>query len=297
MKLDPSHESHLVINEFSVPAGGEWAPQLAGWSVLQIRKGAGYHLLHQTNQALEAGSVLLVADGAKGRIRASQLGALSVHAFSVMPARLTGLMTLYEQESLDLAASGKAPFIRILPPLHPVALNMKELYACGKREGLQFRLKLIQIFADAFRNELELTVGSGNSHSKINGDLSDVKQRLETILKQAPASELLEMNFNELARRAHCTPRHLSRIFYQLVGMSFREKRAELRLARARELLANGNSKVVDVALESGYKSLSLFNLMFARRYGTSPGKWRQKNGSQKKLVAVNFRRARGCKN
>ena len=69
------------------------------------------------------------------------------------------------------------------------------------------------------------------------------------------------------------------------------------RETRARELLASGNSKVVDVALESGYKSLSLFNLMFARRYGTSPGKWRQKNGSQKKLLTVNFRRSRGCKN
>jgi AraC-like DNA-binding protein len=35
----------------------------------------------------------------------------------------------------------------------------------------------------------------------------------------------------------------------------------------------------VDVALESGYPSLSLFNLMFARRFGISPGRWRQKNG------------------
>jgi AraC-like DNA-binding protein len=62
--------------------------------------------------------------------------------------------------------------------------------------------------------------------------------------------------------------------------MSFRDKRAELRLARARELLATSNSKVVEVALESGYKSLSLFNLMFARRFGTSPGKWRQQHGN-----------------
>jgi methylphosphotriester-DNA--protein-cysteine methyltransferase len=46
----------------------------------------------------------------------------------------------------------------------------------------------------------------------------------------------------------------------------------------ARELLATSNSKVVEVALESGYKSLSMFNLMFTRRFGTSPGRWRQKN-------------------
>jgi len=49
-------------------------------------------------------------------------------------------------------------------------------------------------------------------------------------------------------------------------------------MARARELLATSNSKVVEVALESGYKSLSMFNLVFTRRFGTSPGRWRQKN-------------------
>ncbi|HWF19415.1 MAG TPA: helix-turn-helix transcriptional regulator [Verrucomicrobiae bacterium] len=82
-------------------------------------------------------------------------------------------------------------------------------------------------------------------------------------------------------KKTHCTARHLSRIFHELAGMSFRDKRAELRLARARELLATTNSKVVDVALESGYKSLSLFNLMFARRFGMSPGKWRKQHARQ----------------
>ena len=76
----------------------------------------------------------------------------------------------------------------------------------------------------------------------------------------------------------HCTTRHLGRIFYDVVGMTFREKRTEIRLARARELLATSNTKVVEVALESGYRSLSLFNLMFTRRFGTSPARWRQKH-------------------
>jgi AraC-like DNA-binding protein len=79
-----------------------------------------------------------------------------------------------------------------------------------------------------------------------------------------------------------CTPRHLSRIFRDVVGMSFRDKHAELRLHRACELLATSESKVVDVALESGYQSLSLFNQMFARRFGMSPGKWRQKRRNAK---------------
>ena len=81
---------------------------------------------------------------------------------------------------------------------------------------------------------------------------------------------------SDLAQMARCTTRHLNRIFNDVVGMSFREKNTELRLARACELLATTQAKVVDVALESGYQSLSLFNSMFTRRFGVSPGKWRE---------------------
>ncbi len=104
-------------------------------------------------------------------------------------------------------------------------------------------------------------------------------KRLQQLLQKSPAAELVEMDFNELAAMTCCTARHLSRIFYKLVGASFSEKRAEIRLARAEELLATSNSKVVPVALDSGYNSLSQFNLMFIRRYGIRPGQWREKFG------------------
>jgi len=292
MKNDDSPVAHLIVGELSVPAGEEWVSRLSGWTVLQVRKGTGYYLQPQSNQALETGSVLLVAGGAGGSIRASQLSELSFHSFRVMPSRLAGLITLGEQNLLDLAIARNKTRSEIFPPTSPVAEQMNELFVSPKREGLWFRLRLLQVFVEAVGKGLEQPVPS----EKADGDFSDAKQRLEVLLKQTPASELLEMNFTELAQLARCTTRHLSRIFHELVGMSFRDKRAELRLARARELLANSDSKVVDVALESGYKSLSLFNLMFARRYGTSPGKWRQKNGQPKKMLPVNLQRPRGFK-
>jgi transcriptional regulator GlxA family with amidase domain len=96
----------------------------------------------------------------------------------------------------------------------------------------------------------------------------------------------LEITFDELAKIIHCTPRHLSRVFNDVAGTSFREKRSEIRLSRARELLATSQSKVVSVAFKSGFKSLSLFNRMFTRRFGISPGRWRQKmeNGGAKEI-------------
>ena len=106
----------------------------------------------------------------------------------------------------------------------------------------------------------------------------DAKDRLQELLEQMPASELINLSLSDLARKAQCTPRHLGRLFREELGMSFRAKQSKIRLERACELLATTESKIVDVALESGYQSLSLFNLIFKRSYGVSPGKWRASN-------------------
>jgi AraC-like DNA-binding protein len=234
-------------------------------------KGTGYYLQQQVNQELDTGSVVLIPDEVKGCIRASQLGELSGCAFGVTPARLTGLISLGEQRQLELAASRQENGVQVFPPASPAAVKMAELQAGKRPDGFLFRLQLLQFFAELVGHELEQALPEA--------DTSDARQRLQSFLKATPSSELLEMSFNELAQRARCTSRHLGRIFHELVGMSFRDKRAEIRLERARELLATTDCKIVDVAMESGFKSLSLFNLMFARRFGMSPGRWRQKRG------------------
>jgi AraC-like DNA-binding protein len=267
------YHPNLAIREFDIPAGEEWVPHLTGWLMIQVRRGHGYCLRSSLNQELVAGTVLLLAGRLLGSIRASQLGELSLCSFSVIPERLTTLTTLSEQNFLKLPADNE-PFLKILPPDRPVAARMSELLAEKKRGGLLLRLKLLQLFAELFLDE-----PSHAEFKELKTETSDANKRLQEFLQGMPASELLELDFKELAAQTHCTERHLSRVFQNVVGMSFTDKRAELRLNRAEELLATTNSKVVQVAMDSGYNSLSQFNLMFTRRYHTSPGKWRRKHG------------------
>jgi AraC-like DNA-binding protein len=271
-KTEHFYVPHLTFREFSVAAGADWLPKLSGWSLIQIKNGSGYWLQANMSKELETGSVLFVAGSFAGSIRASQLNTMAVTLFTVVPQRLIGLITLGELNFLKGAATGRDFALRVLEPGHPVAVKMHGLGIEPKVDGLMLRLKLLELFVESLGTELRPPASGEN--------ITDAKERLETFLRDTAPDELLEISFKELARKTHCTSRHLSRIFNELIGMSFREKRAEIRLARACELLATSNSKVVEVAMESGYKSLSLFNLMFTRRFGTSPGKWRQKQSS-----------------
>lgn len=285
-KTEHFYIPHLAFREFSVSAGADWLPKLSGWSLIQIKTGSGYWLQANSSKELEIGSVLFVAGAFAGSIRASQLNGLDLTLFTVVPQRLIGLITLGELNYLKRAASGTEFALRVLPPQHPVALKMQELELGRKSDGLMLRLKLLELFVESLGDELRQPERAEN--------ISDAKERLETFLRDTPPDELLDISFKELARKTHCTSRHLSRIFNELIGMSFREKRAEIRLARACELLATSKSKVVEVAMESGYKSLSLFNLMFTRRFGTSPGKWRQKQANPA-LINLNRNRTKAA--
>lgn len=264
-----AHEPHLALRERVVPPGGEWAPRLTGWFVLRIRAGDGYWLQPNQNQPLTVGAVVVATGEAPVVLRASHLSRLEVHYFTIVPRRLGGLLTLTEQNFLQ--AAGRTGAFQILPPQHPVALRMQECCSAAGPPRLSDRLKLLQVFVEAVGDE-------PGSPPPGQGPV-EARERLRQFLAATPASELLEMSTHELAQRTHCTARHLSRIFRELMGVSFQEQRSELRLVRARELLATSDAKIVDVALESGFKSLSLFNLMFSRRFGSSPGQWRQRHG------------------
>ena len=282
-KLDGSYETHLAIRELSLPPGAEWVPRMSGWSLIQIGSGTGYWLQPKINQVLEAGMVVLLAAEAQGNIRASQLGGLSLCFFPVETERLKGLITLDEQNFFEMAASQKEFSLKILPPHSPVAEKMKTLCASRNQGGSPFRLQLLQLFFEVFGNDLRQEM------SRPAATL-DAKERLREFLKRTPGYESLDMTLSELARMMRCTPRHLSRIFHEVVGVSFRDKHTELRLALACQLLATTESKVVDIALQSGYQSLSLFSLMFTRRFGVSPGRWRETNrNNNRKIILGRF--------
>lgn len=283
-----SFQSHLTITEISLPPAGEWTPESPGWILLQITGGTAYWLNAIDTRELPIGSVLLISPEAKGCVRASQLGKLTARFFFTEPGSLVGLMTLGEQEFFRRAAAQDEFSARILPPGDPISEKFLRLREDDSECGFSIRAILLQLFSEIFGAELKRLRTNPSA-------ASGAKERLTELLLQTPAAELLDLPFSDLVQKAKCTPRHLSRIFREALGMSFREKQTEIRLTRARELLATTGYKVVDVALESGYQSLSLFNLMFKRRFGMSPGRWREqvrtRRACQKSLHRTNARR------
>ncbi len=270
MKRNGQFHQQLVTNTIALLPGGEWSPGFAEWLFVHLTKGFAYWMHSHRNRELDTGAVLIVPPRATGVLRSSQLGDALCHFFLVEPRKLNGLVTLGEQKLLEEAARRESGAVRAVPPTDPIAMDFRRLCQQPAASRLRTRLQLLELFVRSLETEL---IAPPEQQVFDSG----ARPRLEALLKELPPAELMDLRFEELATRIGCGARHFGRVFQQVVGMSFREKQAEVRLARAQDLLTTTNSKVFEVAIESGYESVSLFNLMFKKRFGTTPSQWRER--------------------
>jgi AraC-like DNA-binding protein len=81
----------------------------------------------------------------------------------------------------------------------------------------------------------------------------------------------------DLAREIGISPFHFIRQFEALFGVTPHQYRIQVRLDRAKELLASGQRSVTGICMEVGFSSLGSFSSLFTRRFGETPSAYRQR--------------------
>jgi AraC-like DNA-binding protein len=104
----------------------------------------------------------------------------------------------------------------------------------------------------------------------------DVYRRLVRARDWMAAHQGEPLTLAALAREAGLSPFHFQRLYKQAFARSPHAHLTELRLERARRLLARGDARVTDVCLEVGYSSLGSFSTLFARHTGRSPARYQR---------------------
>jgi YesN/AraC family two-component response regulator len=79
----------------------------------------------------------------------------------------------------------------------------------------------------------------------------------------------------DAAREAGLSRFHFCRLFHQEVGVTFHEHLHDLRVCRAKTLLADRHLRISEVAYSVGFNDLSHFDRTFRRMVGRSPSEYR----------------------
>lgn len=101
-------------------------------------------------------------------------------------------------------------------------------------------------------------------------------------VRLSPAIQIIDSRFAEpltltqLADAVHMNRNYFSTLFAQLMGCTASEYIIRRRLRHAVQLLMSTDASVLSVALDSGFRNVSYFSRTFRRRFGLSPGKYRE---------------------
>ena len=79
----------------------------------------------------------------------------------------------------------------------------------------------------------------------------------------------------DVSRAVNMSTFYFCKTFKKATGMTFTDYLSRVRIEKARELLANPNARVSEVAFAVGFQSLTHFNRVFRRLLGQSPTAWR----------------------
>ena len=239
-------DRHLIIQELSLRPSGEWKPDVHAWTVLRVAEGAGYCLQTGGARELNTGDMAIFSPASIPTVRASQLGALRLEYFLVLPQCLNGLLNVTEWRQLEELSRQSAASTLYFAAADPTAQKFARLSTQTRRDCLATRSTLLQLWAACVTTLLPTHL-----EPSAGGHLRD---RFRQLIGRMAEAELASRSLAELAGELHCSERHFSRLFREEFKVSLRSCQTELRLQRARQLLTTSNQKIINIAYESGFR-------------------------------------------
>lgn len=85
-----------------------------------------------------------------------------------------------------------------------------------------------------------------------------------------------ELNLKELAGTHHVSYSYFRKMFKKYTGVSPGQYHLQLRIIRAKELLASTDLSIKEISLELGFQTIHYFSLIFKKKVGVSPSDFRK---------------------
>jgi len=244
--------------------------------------------------------VLLVADEAEAGLRPANLRALAERCRSAACWGGVGAGVLWLAETGVLNGARTALPWSLYPDADAIAdqstfsphlfeIDGARLTCCGGAASLDFALTLVDLlFGATVQAQVKEILCVDRVRGAEERQRVALQARFGTLQpKLTEAVTLMEANIeeplstDEIAQLVGISRRQLERLFKQYLGSLPSRYYLELRLNRARQLLRDTNSSIVQVGLMCGFSSGSHFSTAFGALFGNTPREERQRKLSE----------------
>lgn len=102
--------------------------------------------------------------------------------------------------------------------------------------------------------------------------------KFNTVIEYIDSHYMEDLNIDDIAASVGFSKYHFSRLFKQYTNQTFCAYVTRRRIKVAEEYLAQPDLSITEVALHSGFPSISTFNRVFKQVKGCTPSEYREKN-------------------
>lgn len=99
--------------------------------------------------------------------------------------------------------------------------------------------------------------------------------RLKRLIRFVDENYMHKVRLADFAEAEGCSLSYLSRFIKNTMNQTFQEYVASVRFNRACQMIADGEKKLLDVCMESGFSDYRYFSREFKRQYGMTPEEYR----------------------
>lgn len=171
-------------------------------------------------------------------------------------------ITGYGSETISIKAFKLGIADYFIKPFHPKTLEARVLEILGQNDQTQIPQIDSQLPLPDEESLIEDTSGIGRSIQYLKRNYKS-RISLETISTIAGVSRF-----------------HFTRLFKEVMGISFSDYLNHLRVKKAEEMLPHNEMNISEVAYKSGFNSLRQFERTFKKITGKTPVEFRKKNGA-----------------
>lgn len=224
------------------------------------------------------GDIMIIPPGELHSLKAPETGSRFIYLFDLSAlSRLHGFAGIQPILSAPIHLT-RGAYPRIYDDAYQLLVQARNEYF-GQNEfaALSIYSLLLHFFVKIAQNHRDNIPFF--SHIQIHKQ-RDYADRFNTVMDYIDSHYMEELKLDDIASSVGFSKYHFSRLFKQYTNYTLCSYICHRRIKVAEELLEQSDLSITEVAIKSGFPSISTFNRLFKQYKGCSPSEYREKNHS-----------------
>lgn len=232
-------------------------------------------ILGEDKYHIVPGDIFIIPPGELHSLRAPESGSRFVFMFDLSAfTRFKGFAGLQPILTKPIHLT-RAAYPYIYDDVYQILVQMRnEYFAKNEFADLTIYSLLLNMLVKLGTNHLENIDLFSNMRGYRQKEYAD---KFNAVMDYIDTHYMEELNLEKIADTFSFSKYHFSRLFKQYTNYTFCTYLSHRRIKIAEELLALPDLSITEVALQSGFPSISTFNRVFRQIKDCSPGEFRKK--------------------